>query len=130
MKRLIGLSAILLSVYPLTGCGDDDDAGSDPVALCKEGAKTICSKFYGCYTDEQLDLAAAVVGNNEADCVTKWSEDLKCTTEGVKCDSGQTYDSAKAQECLSQYKSFSCEEFTGFASGATVKPAACDQTCK
>ena len=39
-------------------------------------------------------------------------------------------DPAKAQECLSQYKSFSCDEFMGFATGATVKPAACDQTCR
>jgi hypothetical protein len=130
MKRALCLIVLGFGLLPLNGCGSDDDGGSasDAVALCKDSMKSLCAKFYSCFSKEILDAGAEFFGNNEADCVTKFSVD--CTTEGVKCDSGETYDASKGQECVSQIKSFSCSEIMGFASGTTTTPAACDQTCK
>jgi hypothetical protein len=132
MKKALGMLMLGLGLLPLNGCGDDDKDGgssSDPVALCKEAAKTLCSKFFSCYTKDRISAAAAIVGNNEADCVTKFSgsDNFNCTTEGTKCDSGDTYNAAKANECVSQFKSLSCNEIT---SGNVTTPAACEETCE
>jgi hypothetical protein len=43
----------------------------------------------------------------------------------LKCASGTTYSAAKANECVAQYQSLSCDE----ASNA-MRPAACDQICQ
>lgn len=130
MKKALGLLLLGIGVLPLNACGDDNDDGStDPVALCKETAQTLCSKFFSCYTKDELSAAAGTVGNNEADCVTKFSgaDKFNCTTEGTKCDSGETYDGGKARECVDQFKSLSCNEIKG---GNIATPAACEQTCK
>lgn len=126
MKRALVLFALGFGLLPLNGCGSDDDSSSgDPIAQCKEAAAAVCAKFFGgCLTDEEEAAVAAFIGNNEADCRTKFS--AECTTEGTKCDSGEKYDSAAGRECISQIKSLSCEE--ALADGA--EPAACDQLCK
>jgi hypothetical protein len=130
MTRVVCLVLLGFGILPLNGCGGSDDKGgssTDPVAQCKEAAKSICAKFFGCYSKDELTLAAQIVGNNEADCVTKFNSSFMCTTEGVKCDSGQTYDAAAGNECISQIQSLSCNEFK---SDSTATPAACDETCK
>jgi hypothetical protein len=131
MNKALYLLMLGVGVLPLNGCGDDDkdSTSSDPVALCKEAAKTLCSKFFSCYSKEELDASAAFLGNNEADCVTKFSgaDNFNCTTEGTKCDSGESFHADKANECVSQFKSLSCNEIT---SGNVATPAACDETCQ
>jgi hypothetical protein len=132
MSKRIFAGIVVLVGLSVVGCGgDDNNTAADPVATCKQIASTICSKAYNCYSDAELKLAAAFIGNNQADCVTKWEgkDQLNCTTEGTKCDSGETYHSDKASECMQQYEGFSCSEFKGLATGTTVKPAACDQIC-
>jgi hypothetical protein len=125
--RITSLGLSLIAVLIIGGCGgSDDNAAATPAAACKGITTEICSKFYGCFTDEELTAAAAIVGNNEADCRTKFEGD-SCSTEMLKCDSGKTYDSAKANECVTQYKSLSCAEFKN---PATQTPAACDQVCQ
>jgi len=126
MKRALCFIVLGLGLLPLNGCGSDDDGGTgDPVSACKELMKVTCSKFFGCLSKEEQMAAAAIIGNNEADCNTKFS--ANCTTEMTKCDSGETYSSSAASECLSQFKALSCAEFTG---DNTSQPAACDQVCK
>ena len=123
---LVGWS--LLALLVVGGCGGskDDDSTADPASACKAIVKEICSKFYGCYSDAELTAAASIVGNNEADCRTKFEGD-QCNDQKLKCDSGKAYNSGKASECLSQYQSLSCGEFTNTA---TPPPAACDQVCQ
>lgn len=124
MKRALVLVALGFGLLPLNGCGSDD-SGSDPVAQCKEIMAALCSKFFGCLSAQDLQDAAAIVGNNEADCRTKYNS--QCTSESVKCDSGTTYHASAAKECVSQFKALSCDEFM---SDTTAQPAACDQVCQ
>lgn len=108
------------------GCGgDDDDAAgvSSPVEACKSLIAILCKKsFNGCYTEAELDAAAGIIGNNEADCNTKLG--TSCTTEGTKCDSGQTYKPESARDCIDQYESLSCDELED-----ETEPAACALVC-
>ena len=122
---------LLLGALVVGGCGGDDDegSGSDPLSNCKKMVAEICSKFYGCLTPEQLDVIRPFepnVGNNEADCRTAYEGD-ECSEQMLKCDSGTTYNAAKANECVSQYKSLSCNEVAG---GGATTPAACEQICQ
>jgi len=122
-------SLLLFGVLAVGGCGGDDDDGTDPLTTCKAMVAEICSKFYGCLTEAQLDLLRGLqvnVGNNEADCRTGY-EAQECNEQMLKCDSGETYNAANASECVSQYKSLSCDEF---ANSATMTPAACEQICQ
>jgi hypothetical protein len=128
-------AVMILGGLPLVACGgdkdDDDDDGSstsDPVAACKKLSSTICRKFYNCFTEAELQAAAAIVGNNESDCNTKFN--ANCNPDAVKCDSGETYKPALAQECINSYEAFSCDEVRGFGDGTTQEPAACGQTCQ
>jgi hypothetical protein len=121
---LIGL--LVFGALLVGGCGGDDDEGSSPLAACKSIVQELCSKFYGCFTDAELDLVPGIVGNNEADCRTKY-EGEQCSEQMLKCDSGEIYDSSKASECVSQYRSLSCNEFKN---PVTPTPAACEQVCQ
>jgi hypothetical protein len=135
MKQFRQLFAVMiLGGMPLVACGgdkDDEGGGSstaDPVAACKKLSSTICRKFYNCFTEAELQAAAAIVGNNEADCNTKFNAD--CNPDAVKCDSGETYKPTLAQQCIDSYEAFSCDEVRGFGDGSTQVPAACDQVCQ
>src|SRR5438045_2418383 len=113
MNKALFLVLLGLGMLPI-GCGssDDDDAvSSDPVGQCKDAAKAMCAKFFGCFSKEELSLVAGLVGNNEADCNTKFSASFMCNAEGVKCDSGETYNASAGKECINQIKSLSCDEF-------------------
>lgn len=127
---LAGLCVV--GMFAVIGCGGDDDNGGGtgtPVEACKSIFAELCSKFYGCLSEAELDAARALdlfpVGNNEADCRTK-NEQENCTEQQLQCDSGKTYSSSKASECLNQYKSYSCDEFKTMNEG----PAACEAVCQ
>lgn len=118
----------VVGMLAFVGCGGDDDDKTGGTATAAEACKSIvaelCSKLFGCFSDEELKEAAAVVGNNEADCRTKLEQET-CSEQMVKCDSGKTFSSSKASECLTQYKQLSCSEtMTG------AEPAACDAVCE
>jgi hypothetical protein len=124
MKRILaGLSVAALLSVVACGSDKDDSSTSTPDAACKSIVAELCSKFFGCFTKDELAAAASVVGNNEADCRTKY-EQQQCSSQMLKCDSGESYSSSKANECLDQFKSFSCDEF-----GTGNTPAACDAIC-
>jgi hypothetical protein len=119
----------VVGMLAVVGCGGDDDdnkgGGTGTAAeACKSFVTELCSKFFGCYSDEELDAAAALIGNNEADCRTKL-EQSTCSEQMIKCDSGKSFSSSKASECLSQYKQLSCNEVNDGA-----EPAACDEVCQ
>jgi hypothetical protein len=110
------------------GCGGDDEGGSagTPEQACKSYVSVICKKIFGCFSDAELDAAAQFVGNNEADCRTKLEQD-SCSEEMTRCDSGETYSSSKADECLDQTQALSCNEIMGVTAAT---PAACEQVCQ
>lgn len=135
MRKLIVTGIASLTWLAVPGCGgggSGSGGSSDPVAQCKQLATTICSAFFGCFTKAQQEAAVDTIGDNETDCVTKWesADELNCTTEGVKCDSGQTYHADEANECVQQFEAFSCSQFMGFAAGTTDTPAACNEICQ
>jgi hypothetical protein len=122
-KILAGLCVV--GLFAVVGCGSDDDGGTGtPEAACKSIVAEACKKIFACFTKEELEAAAGIVGNNEADCRTK-QEQSTCGSEMVKCDSGESYNSGKASECLDQYKSLSCNEVK-----SGTEPAACDAVCQ
>ena len=126
MKKVLA-TVSMLTLLAVVGCGGDDDdknsSTSTPLAACKSLVAENCSKYFGCYSDAELDAASAVVGNNEADCRTKL-EQQTCSEQMLKCDSGETYSSSKAAECLEQLEALSCSEFENGA-----EPAACETVC-
>ncbi len=118
---------LILFFLGMTGCGSSDSgSSSDPVATCNQAMEAICSKYFGCFTAAELSASADTVGNNQDDCVTKMEAE-NCTTEKVKCDSGETYQPDKGSECVSQIKALSCSEFED---QSTATPAACELVCK
>jgi hypothetical protein len=126
MKSTLATMALFAGLV-VAGCGGDDDgdATGNPITACKSLVAETCSKFWGCFTDSELALAVDIVGNNEADCRTKFEQE-NCTEQMTKCDSGKTFSSAKASECLSQFKALSCGEFTSTG----TDPAACEAVCE
>lgn len=125
MKKILA-GVCMLGLFAVVGCSSDDKGGGSagtPEQACKTLVSALCSKFFGCFTKEEQMAAAALIGNNEADCRTKYEQE-QCGAEMVKCDSGETYSSTKAQECIDQYKALSCDEVKD---GTT--PAACDAVC-
>jgi hypothetical protein len=125
MKKTLA-SLFVMGMFAVVGCGgDDDNAGTGtPEEACKSIMAEMCAKFFGCFSKDELALAADVVGANEADCRTKFVQD-QCSSQMVKCDSGESYSSSKAKECLDQFKAFSCTEF-----GQGNTPAACETVCQ
>jgi ribosome-binding ATPase YchF (GTP1/OBG family) len=126
MTKLVS-ALCLVGIFSIVGCGGDDDKKgevntSDPVAACKAVSAELCSKIFSCLDQAVLDQIAEFVGNNESDCNTKINNE-NCSAQDVKCDSGTTYDSSAAGECLNQVKALSCKEFE---SDLTATPAACD----
>lgn len=117
----------ILAALAVSGCGDDDEEGGgtgDPETACKSVMAELCAKFWGCFSDAELEAASAFVGNNEADCRTKFVQD-ECGEQMTKCDSGEAFSSSKASECLSQFEALSCDEF-----GTGNAPAACENVCE
>jgi hypothetical protein len=129
-SRIVTTILVLGSTWAVGCSSDDDSTKADAEALCKQQASTMCSRYYSCYTAEQLANLTAVAGTSESDCVTQWASKLDCSTNPSKCEAGQTYDSTKAKECVDGYKAFSCADFVGFMSGTTPAPSACSQGCK
>jgi hypothetical protein len=126
---LVVLLATVLSLP--VGCSSSEGEADtvDATTLCNELASAVCSKFFSCYSAEELATMAAVAGKDEADCRDKWMTDLHCATDPQSCKAGQTYSSAKANECVSGYKAFTCDQFVGFLAGSTPAPAACSEGC-
>ena len=143
MIRRVSLLLLAAVLSLAAGCSSETDGGTpgaggttgpggtaDATTLCNELATAICSKLYGCYTAEELVTVSKVAGQDEAGCITKWVTDLGCATDPTDCEAGQTYNSAKAQECVSDYKALTCAGFMGFLMGTAPKPAACNEACK
>ena len=143
MKRGVSLLLLVAVLSFAAGCSSDHNDGTtdpmggsgptettDPTTLCSDLATAICSKLYGCYTAEQLASMTAVAAHDEAGCVTQWTTNLDCATDPTDCKAGQTYDSAKGQECVNGYKAFTCTDFKGYLNATTPPPSACAEGCK
>jgi len=125
---LVVVLATILSV-PVGCSGESEGDTTDATTLCNQLASAVCSKFYSCYSAEQLTSMVEVAGKDEAACRDKWATDLHCATDPKDCKAGQTYSSAKANECVSDYKAFTCAQFVSFMAGSTPAPAACSEGC-
>lgn len=149
MKRRLSLLLLAAAVSFAGACSSDPHdsttdpkgtsgaAGStgpsgttDPAVLCNELATAICSKLYSCYTAEQLVSMTQIAAHDQAGCVTQWATNLDCATDPTDCEAGQTYDSGKGQQCVNDYKAFTCAEFMGFLKGTTPTPTVCKEACK
>lgn len=123
MKQILA-GLLVLGALGIVGCGGDDKGDETvtyPVA-CQSGVAAVCSKVWGGCVQNPSSLPA-LWGLNEADCRTKYEQNNDCATK--QCPSGTTYNQAKAQECLDQYKSLNCDQVK-----TLVKPAACDAICQ
>ncbi len=116
IKRLFVTSIILgVSAISAGGC-----SSSDPAAKCREVVGVTCDKLYTCSTGATLDAIKMLYGADAAACKTKLGDSsCKNASTGTTnpCPTGQSYDSAKADMCISEYKAQAC--------GATMAPASC-----
>lgn len=133
LKELVRAGAPALffigSVMVVPGCGDDDDGGPSAEEACSEGMKVMCGKYFNCLTAEELDFYATVIGNSVRDCTTKLTA-ANCNEDAVRCDAGEKYNPARAQECVDGLREFSCDDVAGNIAGTTPEPAACDLVCE
>ena len=118
MRRTYALAALLL-----LSCGGGDDL--TPVEACKQEFSIICDKFFNCLTPEEKDAAKGVIGLNAQDCKVKF-QGSECNADKAKCDSGESFNSANAQSCLSGLMTLSC---TDIKADPIVTPAICEQVC-
>ena len=120
MKQFLA-GLLVFGALGSAACGSDDK-GNETVtyeAACQSGAAAVCSKVYSC-NDNPPPL---LWGHNEADCRTKLEQNQNC--EKKQCPSGTTYNQAKAQECLDQYRSLTCDQ-----ASSLIPPAACNAICQ
>lgn len=127
VRSLAGLSLLLGVGATVPGCGGDDDDVS-PAAACREGIGVLCGKIFNCFTEAELQAAAAVVGNSTADCKTKLG--TQCSNDGASCDAGEKFNSSRAEECIEGYRAFSCTDIRGYFDDTTPEPAACELVCE
>lgn len=104
-KIVFGVFGVGIGI--VAACG-----GADPVAKCNEINATTCDKLYGCFTGASLDAVKMLYGPTAADCKTKLN--MNCNqagsgSTGSGCPSGQSFDSAKADQCIADYKAASCD---------------------
>jgi len=122
MNRLFVLAAATLALA-LSACG-----GASPEQQCKDAAAAACNKLYTCYTGAELDAIKMVYGATEADCNTYLTNAQSCSTKtstSNACESGKTYDSAAASQCISDFKALACD-----ALKAGMTPSSCNNVCK
>ncbi len=129
-SRVLACLAFGLVSLSLSGCGSDDDESSDPLSVCKRLAKTECSKFYECYSaDELADPGVQeTVGTSQANCETKLIAE-QCEGEKLACDDGKTYHGDNAEQCAKDFDAFSCSQFKTLGS-STDTPKSCDDICQ
>jgi len=129
MKKATSLLLLGLLLCLGGGCSGEEDATTDPTTLCNQLASAFCSKFYSCYSAEQLASMMDVASKDEPSCVDQWKTDLHCATNPTGCKAGQRYDSGKASQCVGDYKAFTCAQFIAFMEGKGPAPAACSGGC-
>jgi hypothetical protein len=124
MKQFLA-GLLVFGAFCSVACGSDDKGNETvtPEAACQNEVATICSKIWsGCV--DNPSATPLIWGLNEADCRTKYVQD-RCSASMVECGAGKTYNQAKAQECLDQYKAMSCDQLKKL-----VAPSACGATCQ
>ncbi|HVY27643.1 MAG TPA: hypothetical protein VHB79_13910 [Polyangiaceae bacterium] len=124
MKQFLA-GLLVFGALGSVACGSDDDGNETvtPEAACQSEVATICSKIWGGCVDSPSSTPV-LWGLNEADCRTKYEQN-RCSAAMVECGAGETYNQAKAQECLDQYKAMSCDQLKKL-----VPPSACGATCQ
>ncbi len=104
--------------------------GASPRDVCKRSSKSVCNKIYTCLTGVELDAIKLLYGATEADCVTRFDSMSSCDRSDFDTkpcgNATQTYNAAKANECLTALEARTCAE----VKSPTAAPAACSEVCK
>ena len=124
MRRALLTAALSL----LAGACQVDGEESSLEATCDQLAEVTCSKFFECFTPEEL--AAAMVPASEADCVAATRADYQCASQTLDttCAAGTTYDPVMGSQCIEQYRALSCDALRNDLED-TDTPA-CAQVCR
>lgn len=109
-KKLFVASVVLgIGAMSATGCS----SGSDPTAKCKEVVSANCDKLFTCFTGPTLDAIKSVYGSTADECKTKLGQQICMSGQNQNqnpCPNGTSFDSAKADSCISDYKALSCSD--------------------
>ena len=110
-RRILALAVVfgLLSGACAVEGGESESSDESPSETCSRVAGVICQKLFECYSP--AERAAGMLPASEADCLGQIEGDLECATQRVdnQCAEGESYDSARAQDCVVEYEGLSCD---------------------
>ena len=116
-------AAAALALLVGSGCS------MSPTTACKEAAKITCQRVYECFTSQerQSQPFIAAFGASETECNTKLnSNNCSSVTDDKPCtDSTKKYYPDKAEACINDVKTSSCETIRQ----GTVPMGNCDAVC-
>lgn len=118
-KRLVVGSAAAIVIAAI-GCG-----GSDPGSKCQDVQAVLCEKLFSCYTmGAELDAVKQEYGPGVGDCRTKLiAATCHATTNGASaCANGAPFDVAKADQCITDIRTPTCEKLV-------TMPTSCATLC-
>jgi hypothetical protein len=106
---LCSLALVLFCAACSVEGGESESGGESPSETCTRVSAVICQKFFECYTPEER--AAAMLPATEEECQGQIEGDLECTTQRAdnQCAEGETYDPARAADCVVEYEALSCD---------------------
>ena len=122
---IIACALLGLSSLALPACSGKSDSGTpSKTDQCQALYKVECDKVYSCFTAAEL-AQTTEFGTSKADCPAALEAATPCA-QLTACDSGQTYNAAKATECTNAFSAETCTTFTDPTADA---PAACGEVC-
>lgn len=119
-RRLLSLAFVAASL----GCG------ASPTQVCRDTVSLQCKRAFECTTPQEQATAqfVGIFGASETECNSKLSsQQCARVTDSQPCsDSSKKYQPDKAQACINDYKSASCETIRG----GTFNSDNCNLVCK
>jgi hypothetical protein len=112
----------------LVGCSSAKDDASGSATEWREAANQVndatCEMTYACYSAKTLDALRMMepqLGQSVDECKQNFRAANSKATQA--CPSGQTFQKANAEQCVSELEGLECQKFLG------SPPAACGQIC-
>jgi len=124
MRSIAFFVVLGLGLNGLEGCGSN---GNDltPQTACNEEVSALCN--WGNHCGGVAALTALGGYTSVQDCITKMQAS-QCTGTNAQCDTGKTFHTDKAQQCIDGTNSMACPSSSSSTTPST--PAACDQVCQ